>query len=397
MTGTILQLQSTGIQDAFLTSKPEINIFKHVYYRYVNFSVETISLPFQNAVDFGTKTTFSIPFRGHYLSNMYLHLKLPKLLATSGSYASWTNGLGYAILEYIELEINGVVIDKRHSIYMDITDELTRNSDLGRDLMVLKSDLYRSSKGNADNEVDLMIPIDFFFTKQPNLALPLFGINNHQIKINFKLREFEDCIIYDGETPPDLVYVESSSLIVDYIYIDTHLAKSLSEVEHTYLIEQVQFNEVEVIPERVENVVSSLNFNHCCKELFFVFVEEESLRNNDYFNYSRRQDVNALVETISMNLNGLSRYDKIPESYFRLVTPHKCHTSVSNKHIYTIPFAIHPEKHQPTGSINLSRFDSVTLSLGMKKNNPSCMLYVYATTYNILKINNGLFKLEFAV
>lgn len=397
MTGTLLQLQSTGIQDSFLTENPEINIFKHVYYRHVNFAIETISYPLQSMPQFGQKTSFQIPFRGHLLSNAFLRLQLPALQKQSGSYASWTNSLGYAILDYFELEINGVVIDKKYDVYLDIVDELYKQNDKGRNLMILKSDLYRATYQNALQSVDLYIPLDFFFTKQSNMALPLIGLFNHQLRINFKLKDFDKCILYDGLIPPNNVNIQQAEIILDYIYLDQSIVKSISEMEHTFLIEQVQFHEVENLNASTVDYITNLNFNHCCKELFFTFVEHESVNNNDYFNYSNRLTGDALVDRISMYLNGTSRFNDLPESYYRLVFPYKTHTKISNKHIYTIPFGLSPEKHQPTGTINFSRFDNVSLSFKMKPNHNGSYLYIFATNYNILRVHNGLFKLEFAV
>lgn len=397
MTGTLLQLQSTGIQDSFLTENPEINIFKHVYYRHVNFSVETISYPLQSMPQFGQKTSFQIPFRGHLLSNAFLRLQLPALQKQSGTYASWTDSLGYAILDYFELEINGVIIDKKYDVYLDVVDELYKSDDKGRNLMILKSDLYRATYKNALRPVDLYIPLDFFFTKQANMALPLIGLFNHQLRINFKLKDFDKCILYDGQITPNNVNIQHAEIILDYIYLDQSIVKSVSEMEHTFLIEQVQFHEVENIKESTLDYITNLNFNHSCKELFFVFVEHESANNNDHFNYSNRLTGDALVDRISMYLNGTSRFNDLPESYYRLAFPYKTHSKISNKHIYTIPFGLSPEKHQPTGTINFSRFDNVSLSFKMKPDHNGSYLYIFATNYNILHVHNGLFKLEFAV
>ena len=65
------------------------------------------------------------------------------------------------------------------------------------------------------------------------------------------------------------------------------------------------------------------------------------------------------------------------------------------RYIYTMPFSINPEDNQPTGSINLSRFNDVNLSLVMHPGNTDCYLYTFVRSYNIVIIENGNLTLEF--
>ena len=60
-----------------------------------------------------------------------------------------------------------------------------------------------------------------------------------------------------------------------------------------------------------------------------------------------------------------------------------------------MPFSIRPEDNQPTGSLNLSRFNDVTLALKLIQNNPEIKIHVFAISYNILTIENGILSMEF--
>ena len=60
-----------------------------------------------------------------------------------------------------------------------------------------------------------------------------------------------------------------------------------------------------------------------------------------------------------------------------------------------MPFALKPEDDQPTGSLNMGRFDEVLLSLKMNPNNPNCKLYVFGIMYNVVTIENGSLTFEF--
>ena len=99
MSPGILQLQSTGVQDVYLTKDPQINIFKYNYYRYVNFATESVRLELNEMPNFGKHFSCNITKRGHLLSKLYLHIKLPRLEKKNGEYVCWTDGIGYGIFE----------------------------------------------------------------------------------------------------------------------------------------------------------------------------------------------------------------------------------------------------------------------------------------------------------
>ena len=95
-------------------------------------------------------------------------------------------------------------------------------------------------------------------------------------------------------------------------------------------------------------------------------------------------------------LDGRHRYDDLlPEFIFREYFPHIVHSVVPDKYLYVMPFAIKPEDTQPTGSLNMSRFDEITLNLKMTNGNPACKLYVFGIMYNIVTIENGILTFEF--
>ena len=227
MSPSIFQLQALGIQDVYLTKDPQINIFKYNYYRYVNFATDTVKLDFNSSATFGQKSTCEIPKRGHLLSKLYLHIRLPKILFSTGEYASWSDTIGYGIFsDPIELQIGGVIVDRLYPQFMDAWDDLTNNNkQMGKNFMLLKSDTYVSSLQNASKDVNLVIPLDFWFTRNYNMALPLLSMFKQDIKINFKLRNFSECINYDGDMPMarDII---TSNIYAEYIYIGLKTCRS---------------------------------------------------------------------------------------------------------------------------------------------------------------------------
>jgi hypothetical protein len=87
--------------------------------------------------------------------------------------------------------------------------------------------------------------------------------------------------------------LESASLYVDYIYLDTDERRRFAQVSHEYLIEQLQFTGDESTVNT--NVKVKLNFNHPCKELIWVVQRDDvcKLGYNQWSNYTDDFDLDA--------------------------------------------------------------------------------------------------------
>lgn len=400
---SILQLMSTGIQDIYLTVKPEVSIFQYVYYRYVNFSNELLKIPLNSVASFGSQTYAQIPKTGgHLLSKIYLHLQLPALTPSEFlKYASWSDTLGYAIFNKpVELQVGGVIIDRLYPVCMDMLDELkTSTNKLGHNQMILKSDMFRDAIQNGTKVIDLMIPLDFWFTKDYSMALPLLSMTSQDIQLNFSFNQFDNLINYNSTLPVNQVDIISSDLYVEYIFLDEAIVEQFQSQKHQYVVSQMVYNGDEIIPQGRNIFNTKINFQNPCQEILFSCVDQNNFDNNCYFDYSRRLDQKNIISKSKLLLDGRNRYDinYLPEFIFRQFFPNNLHSVIPMKYMYVMPFAIKPEdidKGQPSGSINLSRFNEVTLSLEMSKDNPICKLYVYGICLNIVTIENGVLSLE---
>lgn len=398
MPGGLIQLQSYGIQNIRLTGNPQITFFKSVYKRHTNFAIEAVKLQFIGKLDFGKRNSLIIERKADLLSRLYLHFKLPSLTATSGTYAGWTNAIGYAIIEYIELEIGGNILDKHYGVWMEIWDELTvtENKRAGVNEMVGKFESLAELETNATGETVYYVPLQFWFCRNIGLSLPLIALNYHEIRVTIKLRNFSECVVYDGATPPSEVNITSISILADYIYIDNDERKRFAEKHHSYLITQLQYNEKETIKAGVQDHNVCINFNHPVEEIQWGFVETDSQNNNDWFNFSQNGVVAAQMSKATITLDGTERFETRDEEYFRLIQPYQHHTTITDKFIYVYSFAFDPEKHQPSGSLNFSKVGEVVLQFSMVPSLSETNLYIYGRNSNIFVVKSGLGGIAFA-
>ena len=316
-----MQLVAYGAQDIYLTGNPQITFFKVVYRRHTNFSMESIEQTFNGTPDFGRKVVCTISRNGDLIHRVYLQVELPAVKSGTGDYFRWVNWVGHALIKNVEVEIGGQRIDKHYGDWLHIWNELTQTSgkQAGYASMVGNVDrLYRpvSNAGSTGGttgtspravataagvmpQTTLFIPLQFWFCRNPGLALPLIALQYHEVKINLEFRSAADCCgTNSGTVPTSAQSLTSASLYVDYIYLDTDERRRFAQVSHEYLIEQLQFTGDESVTSTNNKI--KLNFNHPCKELILVVqmdacVNDQSpngalVNGKQWFNYTDQVD-----------------------------------------------------------------------------------------------------------
>lgn len=411
--GSLLQLSSANLharakkgkdptrihQEAHLTETPSKNFFKLSYKQFYNFAKYSHTFQFQEQVDFGKKLTTQIVNYGDYLSNVYFRITVPALVATSGTYAGWTQSFAQALVEYAEFKINGITFEKIYGMYMDIYDEIALNEEYRtvQNLMIGRAESLTLLETNATAEKEFLLKIPFSFTRDIERSIPLVLLQKSKIEVEVKLRPFSEVVTFDGATPPETVRITLAELEVDMYYLDEKFRKKLVQEakdrnnETVMMYEQVQYCGDISIAAGQQSVKTSLPFNNPMKEILVVTVEEASKDNNDWFNYARRADASKQIENIRLLLDNEDRFDpNLPESNFRLLTPRMHHTRSTNRFIYCLPLSERPEEYQPSGSLNASRFDDVSLLLTLRDGNLATNLYTFAVSYQLLVIIDGM-------
>ena len=122
--GTLVELIARGKQDTYIIGNPQFSFFKSVYKRHTNFSIEPIKQIFTESPDFGKRVTCIIDKKADMLSDIMLELELPTLK----TYVSWTNSIGYYIIDWVELQFGGEPIDRISGDLLDIFMDITTPS-----------------------------------------------------------------------------------------------------------------------------------------------------------------------------------------------------------------------------------------------------------------------------
>ena len=249
----------------------------------------------------------TISRNGDLAYRTYLQVTLPEINQSMGSdvYARWLDFPGEQLVAQVEVEIGGQRIDRQYGDWMHIWNELTLTSEQQKgyqkmvgnttQLTYITDPTFADINGpcaavggptkfvpqrKALPETTLYVPLQFWYCRNPGLALPLIALQYHEVKINLDLRPIGEClwaVSKLNETDPaksvsvSAAYQQSlvaASLYVDYIFLDTDERRKMAQNPHEYLFEQLQFTGDESVGSSSNKI--KLNFNHPCKELVWV-------------------------------------------------------------------------------------------------------------------------------
>ena len=291
MGGGLMQLVAYGAQDIYLTGNPQITFFKVVYRRHTNFSMETIAQTFSGTGKIGSNintATATISRNGDLIHKMYINCETP-----SGSDST----RGSEIVQTAELEIGGQKIDKHWASWNNIWNELSTPESKAIGLKSMQGDvgITGASKTGVSS---IQVPLNFWFCRNPGLALPLIALQYHEVKVQFGFGT-------TGTTK--LSENDELKLMVDYIYLDTDERRRFAQVSHEYLIEQIQKQDIVT-----SSTSQKLIFNHPVKELIWT---------------------TSSYTTAQLKLNGHDRFSEQKPEYFQLRQPFDYHSAVPRQNL----------------------------------------------------------------
>jgi len=489
MGGGLMQLVAYGAQDIYLTGNPQITFFKVVYRRHTNFSMESIIQTFSGTADFGNDVTATISRNGDLVYRMYL--EHTATWAATGEQTATCERYGDSLIRECEIEIGGQKIDKHTSMWNRVWSDLTEfnpsgyfgtSSTPGDTVIPTTSGtgtLYQLMTGNGyglcsdatgtdpllgvatgavvngftytdgglTGSIDvgrIFLPLNFWFNRNPGLALPLIALQYHEVKVKMTFETKSNLARMIDDSEGDTVNTTFSGaapagtfdLWADYIYLDTDERRRFAQVSHEYLIEQLQILETNVT---TGSPAIDLNFNHPVKELIWCSRNEgtngrcEPLTDDKGDFSAGPVSLSQMGGNWQLKLNAHDRFKERDSKYFTRTQVWQHHTghgalttygdNVSDAtgdgtavthgsdSIAVYSFALKPEEHQPSGTCNFSRIDNAQLvgtSITVEGDagpteltTPSATadtmkLNVFAVNYNVLRIMSGMGGLAYS-
>lgn len=439
MGGGLLQLVAYGAQDAYITGNPHITFWKVLYKRHTNFAVEAMRVNFTGAPTYGQRIVAVVNRNADLVWKTYVEVTLPDTSFGAGVDINWSSGaqrrLGYLLLKQIEVEIGGQIIDRHYGEWLYLWETLTTDFDTAMKLDSMVGGQYAGAPSTittADacggRPKVLYVPLQFWFNRNPGLALPLIALQYHEVRFNITLEDSINLVNGTAESAGTIASqaarlpaLTDMALYIDYVYLDVDERRRFAQESHEYLIDQLQYEGQQQIT--TSSARLDLTLNHPVKELIWVFQDAQKTDCGSaasiQLGYTQPFTYDDIVNRARLQLNGQDRFDERYGDYFWKVQPYQHHTggayartinqtsvvptSTPNP-INVYSFAIQPEEHQPSGTCNFSRIDNATLVFDSVTSSGATYptktrpfnFRLYAVNYNIFRIMSGMGGLAYS-
>ena len=318
MGGALLQLVAYGAQDIYLTGQPQITFFKTVYRRYTNFATESIEQIPDGVPRLGTRVSYTISRNGDLLKRLWVQFNPYASIIENYEYYkaqgitinTIASDFSHAILDQIEIEIGGQVVDRQYGSWLTIWKQLTEDNENAQKSNVtttgLRYDLINDTLYNKmaythsgtcksikfisgdtgkygcnllNSPHEAYVPLQFWFCRNPGLAIPLIALQYHEVRLVINIADLSSFIVLNTPIQNENDFFDISKsfkIYADYVFLDSAERRQYTTGEHNYLIEQVQRKS----SQNTTNI--KFNFNHPVKELIITGQPSKPGRISNY-------------------------------------------------------------------------------------------------------------------
>ena len=434
-----------------------MTLFKTKHNRYTSFAEDYEENDFSaGTVGFGQKVSANISRYGDLVSDIMLEVTLPAIEASinvldgSGAtvldenkFAYWVNAVGFAMISEVQIEIGGTEVDTLYPEWMFFWEELTQRpgARLGEQIgkFAYSADVEEDMIEFASSERTLFVPLACWFNKyfmEHGLVIPLIALTYHEIKVKVTFRALAECcvVVYkaadlegrdfyglsEGSTPINTATASTlapsdmdAKLLVSYVYLDVDERQAFAAVEHEYLITTTQRQMHAITSPGAASDQIKIYFNHPSNCLAWMIRPTDwctnrrrySVGHKDSFDFSLKSDTDVSlygdavdpVKSASLSLNGHSRWpENLPGLFFREVQPVSKWPNSASGFMYVFSFSARGGAWQPTSTLNMSRIDHVQLSLTWGASIPTSDVFIFAESYNLLVVKEGMGGLRYS-
>ena len=383
------------------------------------------------------------------------HCDFPK---SGGDYIEdiwfYANSLGSVIIERADLEIGDQTIESVDGDFLNTASILMQDVNnqyglavdgLGRVPipLLLQTPVYNPYPTTTGT---LMIPLPFFFQRvKLQEALPLLACREGTVRIHVTLRPFSECIrILKGrrknltQTPLNKEFnvinfgaipasVQTSIAAPEFkkIQLLTYSAHTdgsirqkilrspfevLTRICQTFYFQEPLKYATNKTSSDIIQVQLPLEVNHPMEEIIWFVRRKSTANNNEWTNYSAVMSAEynpiynpfrPLLQNAVIQLNGIELINQ-EEQWFRqhISLAHKGGAAAYDSFVYGYSFAKNPADHQPSGTANASRLQSLRLSLDVTQPGGNFEqdweVKVFVITLQWLRFQNGLANKMFA-
>lgn len=439
--GALSHLSCMGNQDAYLYVNPHSTKFKQMYRRVTNFARAEADVGFQSSLDFDRTLVAQIPRAGDAIGEMYISGFLGAVtfnpagldasgnaLTPAGTSVMWCNGVGYAMIRKIWIEIGSQKIDEYDKHFLMLWEQHTAGTKPQREQIGFFDNPDDLRDWSARNRY-FYARLPWYFSQFHSLVLPLIALQYHEVRIILELEQRDRLIVgtnitgggAEATVPVQWITgatLEDLNFTCNYYYFDTMERRINAQQPHENLFTQHQYLRNESVEVGSLSKKITWHFNHPVLSVYWFFQETRNQAQplNQHFNYGIDDPLPALAwrggdpllvdpfASFQFEINGHLRFGERESSYFRMISSQEVHTNIPLGHIYSYHFSTDPQNSDKVhGSLNMSRIDNQVFTCKFKTSatgasgivNPGVMHFM-VKNYNVSKIAGGMFATRHA-
>ena len=312
----------------------------------------------------------------------------------------WDTSTPTKMIKYADLIIGGQTIQRITGDYIYMYNQLNY-TDNDTTFTLVPTTLHNSypiindaTNPQYTNFQKYKIQLPFYFNGHPSLAIPTCGLDVHIIEVKVKLKPADELTVEHDDSLSTYTKItpitcdmspRNMSLFCDFVYVTEDEKNFIRTRPIEYVITQTQVAEI-----RMKAGVSSravmINFKHPVKEFFFLAKDDETKEHVPIKHVNLKFNNNTVIDADNLMLSA----EQPLRNYTNSIDP--------DNEFGVYSFSMKPGVHYPTGQVNMSRVIHKLLEVELDdgiNSTRSHTLHVYATNYNVVRVNGGMAGLKF--
>jgi len=446
--GGLLELVSRGKKDTYFTHDAKRSFFHGLYSKCAAFTEEIYVTQPRNAGAFGNWVEFPIEHRGDLVRDLRIRLSLPTWLPTAaaaanrtgqvtlldGSTLGYVNGVGYYALEHIQLYNDQILLQEFWG------EELAwRQAQLSSDVQTLalaatsgfRYETVLAVGRSATPLTSMYVPIPLF--ESP--GLPLVALSGARLRLRVLLRPLEQLIVSSAgvaySSPwgarlsvqatqggpvdtsqvilaRDQIAAPVLSLEATHVYVPKDIRTWLKSRSWQIPLQQIQQqlitledNQFNLATVTAVTLPLRLDLIGAVSQLLFAVQSQGSVVSN-LLNVYTATDGSPFLDAVRLNIANIDRVHSWSTDVYQYVTPYWKHVRTNLDAVNTMSFG-GVEERQPAGTLNLTRATRPVFYITLRNvpydyrcGGRTAYLRIYAQSWNVLEIENGVCKVMIA-
>ena len=334
----------------------------------------------------------------------------------------YANSLGTALLARAELEVGDQILETLGGdfghvmgrLLTDVNGQIGPNVDGTGFATLSRLQAWPQHRVFPTEKGEILVALPFFFGRTAEEAFPLLACRDGTVRVHLYFRPFAECVRLASGLRAAVT--------------DTPLGKTFSLIDNSFIVKPVftvtasstapQFKEVQLLThgiyctgdlrnrllhspfEMLHRIVQTWQFSEPLKyvsnksagdtitvqlpldandpleEIVWVLRRKAATLNNEWTNFTNvvsgeydpiYRPVTPFLQTAEIQVEGISVI-RADEQYFRQLAARHHRGGIAGfaSYIYGYPFARTPGVHQPSGTMNASRTQSIRLTLGVR-------------------------------